>query len=144
MESLFVLDWNGLPPPTGLAPMGKGSRLPPALRGECWLSLSFCSDGDMIREPRVHSSLCVLKESKVSRILGLRFNQYSNSYRERGTFETKPLYKGQVGGGSLEVVLFSEVKNVLSLWEVHVHLSFVQRLPTIRDSTVTRSELPRP
>ena len=53
----------------------------------CWgrgvIPLSLCSDGDMMSGPRVHSSFLVLKESMVSRILGLRFNQYSNSWTKK-------------------------------------------------------------
>ena len=37
----------------------------------------------MIRGPRVHTFSFVLKERRESRILGLRFNQYSNSWGER-------------------------------------------------------------
>ena len=48
----------------------------------------------------------------------------------------EPLYKGQVGDRSFvpwrEVVLFSEVKNVLYLWVVEYNLFFVQRLSSSR------------
>ena len=37
-----------------------------------------------MRGPRVHSFSLVLKERRESRIFGLRFSQYSNSYKKWG------------------------------------------------------------
>ena len=43
----------------------------------------------MINCPRVHWSSCVENERRESNTLGLRFNQYSNSYRGRSRFGDK-------------------------------------------------------
>ena len=66
-----------------------------------------------MRGPRVHTFSFVLKERRESRILGLRFNQYSNSCR--GRREEGGERKREGAGGREEEKFNMRTQCVLSL-----------------------------